>query len=639
MAALVVVALAAGAVWWFVVRDDSTAATTTEATATPIRQLAEVTTGTFSSAVSAEGTVAAAESEDLSFGASGTVTAVNVEVGDTVTPGQVLASIDSAELEASLAEAQAAHAEAVAQLEEDQDDEASDEQIAADEARLAVAYDSMEAAYIAVGGKDLVATVAGTVTALGLEVGDELGSGGVNGTDRTGSDSPSGNSDANVAPSGSSPNGSDAASAQISIVSSGSYEIELSVDSTEIDSIEVGQPVSITEAVSSSSSTTFGPGNFPGGGTFPGGVVQMAGGPPIAVDATDGEAVDATTDTGPVIATDAAAATGEVVAVDEIADASSGVATYSVTVAFTDDTSTFFIGTSVVVDITTSERSDVVQVPARAVTNGSDGSTVEVALDGTTDGATETRSVTTGESSGMMIEVTDGLEPGEQVIIEIDVPTDFGGGRDGQTGPPTGSVPCGCQRPARDDRCRNGGRLMDTIPHIDESHTASVIELIDVSKIYRTGPIEVAALRDVSMRIDDNEFVAIIGPSGSGKSTLMHILGCLDVPTSGVFRLGGPRRPGVRRGPASPTSATRSSASCSSSSTCWPTCRRGATSSCPLVYAGRGSQRIEPSERGACDGALETVGLADRADHRPASCPAASSSASPSPGRWSPSRR
>ena len=435
-------ALAAGAVWWFVVRDDTNAATTAEATTTPIRQLAEVTTGTFSSAVSAEGTVAAAESEDLSFGSSGTVTAVNVAVGDTVTPGQVLASIDSAELEASLAEAQAAHAEAVAQLEEDQDDDASDEQIAADEARLAVAYDSMEAAYIALGGgTDLVATVAGTVTALDLEVGDELGAGGVDGTDRTGSDSPSGNSRREPRTE----RIRHPERAQVSIVSTGSYEIELSVDSSEIESIEIGQPVSITEAVSSSNTITFGPGNFPGGGALPGGVVQMAGGPAIAVDATDGDAADAaddaTIDAGPVIATDAAAATGTVVAVDEIADASSGVATYSVTVAFSDDTSTFFIGTSVVVDITTSERSDVVQVPTQAVTNGSDGSTVEVALEGTTDGATETRSVTTGESSGMMIEITDGLEPGEQVIIEIDVPTDFGGGRDGQTGPPAGAFP------------------------------------------------------------------------------------------------------------------------------------------------------------------------------------------------------
>jgi putative ABC transport system ATP-binding protein len=66
-----------------------------------------------------------------------------------------------------------------------------------------------------------------------------------------------------------------------------------------------------------------------------------------------------------------------------------------------------------------------------------------------------------------------------------------------------------------------------------------VIELIDVGKVYSTGAFEVAALLDVSLRIESNEFVAVIGPSGSGKSTLMHILGCLDVPTTGVFRLAG----------------------------------------------------------------------------------------------------
>ena len=434
-AVLVVGAVAAGATWWFAIRDDSASATAA-ATTTPIRQLAEVTTGTFTSAVSAEGTVAAAESEDLSFGSSGTVTAVNVAVGDTVTAGQVLASIDSAELEAALAETQATHAEAAATLADDQDDDASDEQIAADEARLAVAYDAMEAAYIALGGKDLVATIDGTVTSLDLEVGDELGAGGVNGTDRTGSDSGSGDSDAVVGPSGSSPDGADAAP-QIAIVSTGSYEIELSVDSTEIESIEVGQPVSITEAVSSSS-PTFGPGAFPGGGgAFPGGVVFESGGPVVAQSGapTDDSAATAEeVDAGPVIATDASVATGVVTEVDKIADATSGVATYSVTVGFTDDTSTFFIGTSVVADITTSERTDVVQVPLQAVTTGPEGSTVEVALDGDADGATETRSVTTGETSGMMIEITDGLEPGDQVVIEINLPADFGGGRGGPGG-------------------------------------------------------------------------------------------------------------------------------------------------------------------------------------------------------------
>ena len=69
--------------------------------------------------------------------------------------------------------------------------------------------------------------------------------------------------------------------------------------------------------------------------------------------------------------------------------------------------------------------------------------------------------------------------------------------------------------------------------------TTPVIELVDVAKTYRSGSLEVAALGGVSARIEPNEFVAIIGPSGSGKSTLMNILGCLDVPTSGIYRLVG----------------------------------------------------------------------------------------------------
>lgn len=67
----------------------------------------------------------------------------------------------------------------------------------------------------------------------------------------------------------------------------------------------------------------------------------------------------------------------------------------------------------------------------------------------------------------------------------------------------------------------------------------ALLELHGVSRAYRSAAGEVVVLKDVSLRIDAGEFIAIIGPSGSGKSTLMNILGCLDRPTEGSYRVNG----------------------------------------------------------------------------------------------------
>ncbi len=145
---------------------------------------------------------------------------------------------------------------------------------------------------------------------------------------------------------------------------------------------------------------------------------------------------------------------------------------------------------------------------------------------------------------------------------------------------------------------------------ITKNKNESLIALSGVRKIYSIGSVEVAALAGIDLEIAEAEFVAITGPSGSGKSTLMNIIGCLDVPTDGEYRLQGQEVGSLGENGLADV-RSKQIGFVFQTYNLLPRLTAQENVSLPLVYAGLSNRNDRAME------ALDKVGLSDRANHLP----------------------
>jgi len=142
-----------------------------------------------------------------------------------------------------------------------------------------------------------------------------------------------------------------------------------------------------------------------------------------------------------------------------------------------------------------------------------------------------------------------------------------------------------------------------------------MIEAENIIKIFKLGMTKVHALKKVSVKIEDGEMVAIVGPSGSGKSTLMSILGCLDVPTRGTYRIDGKPVDQLKE---NQLAAIRSKkiGFVFQKFNLLPRTSALENVMLPLLYK-RNGKMTDEQQKGKALEVLDAVGLADRVDHKP----------------------
>lgn len=367
------------------------------AEAETITQTATASLETLEQSVEASGTLAPASTTELSFEAAGTVTTVSAAAGDIVAAGQTLATIDTLQLDAQLLSAQADLAQAQADLAEledaDDDSTASEAKIAAAEAAVEVAQAAVDEADAARSDATLTAPIAGLVTSVGIEVGDVTSASGGSGSSSSSSGSPS---------TGSSGTGTSSSSATttattaFTIVSTDSWTVDVTVGEADADLIAAGNQVE------------------------------------LATD--DGDSFF-----------------GTVSEVGVLPSTTSGTAAYPVTIAVTGSPEGLYDGISVTAQIIYERRSEVLTVPAAAVTTADGTSTVTLVAD---DGSQTETVVEVGETADSLTEILSGLSEGDEVLVASFTP---GEGNAGQGGEQTGQFPSDGTFPSGDFSGGEGG--------------------------------------------------------------------------------------------------------------------------------------------------------------------------------------
>ncbi len=233
--AVVVVGVGVGS--YFAARSDSPAAAIATTTTTT------VSTGTIKQSVSATGTLAPAKDESLNFSVSGRVTSVKVKVGQRVTKGQTLATVESASLAATVAQAKSTVASDTAKVSNDENNAASDTQLAADEAALTAANNQLASAKDQLASATMTSPIDGAVAAVSLTVGESVSGG----SSSSSSSSTSGGGGLGSGGLGTSTSSTSSTStAQVQVISTNSWIANATVDATSVDLIKTGDQAQLS---------------------------------------------------------------------------------------------------------------------------------------------------------------------------------------------------------------------------------------------------------------------------------------------------------------------------------------------------------------------------------------------------------